>query len=132
MATITGTEGTVTLTEGPSSEISIYQWTADIRRDIFDDSNFEAVITARAKVGGMADMVGSCRGRAIAGNNPPTIGTMPTLGTRGGTASFVLNVDATHGYTFTGILTSVATSVIKTGVVEVSVGFESTGAVVPA
>ncbi|KKN19684.1 hypothetical protein LCGC14_0943280 [marine sediment metagenome] len=132
MATLTGVDGSVTLAEGPV--LNIFEWNADLRRDIFDDSDFTDATNARKKLGGMADLVGTCRGTITgavgAGGGPPAIGTMATE--HGvGTAGFELESQGAtaKNYKFTGILTSVQTTTTKTDRIICTVAFESSGAV---
>lgn len=131
MATLTGVGGTVTLGEGPT--LNIFEWNADIRRDVFDDSDFSSTGRAREKVGGMADLVGTCRGTMAGGltDGPPSIGEMASTTEFEGTAGFFLESEGVgnKNYKFKGILTSVQTTVTKTDRIIVTVGFESTGEV---
>ncbi len=130
MATLTGVGGSVTLGEGPT--LNIFEWNADIRRDVFDDSDFSSATNSREKVGGMADLVGTCRGTMAGGltDGPPGIGTMATEH-GAGSGGFFLESEGVgnKNYKFSGILTSVQTTVLKTDRIIVTVGFESTGAV---
>jgi len=130
MATLTGSSGSVTLGEGPGSELEIFAWTADLRRDLFPDDDFDDALNASKVTGGMADLVGTCTGKLKA-DKIPTIGTMATPLHGVGTAGFLLEGDQpnTKNYSFTGILTSVRTPVVKTQQTIVTVGFESAGAV---
>lgn len=128
MATLTGVNGSVTLAEGPV--LNIFEWNADLRRDVFDDSDFTDATNARKKLGGMADLVGTCRGTitgaAGAGGGPPAIGSMATAhGT--GTAGFELESQGAtaKNYSFKGILTSVQTTVTKPDRIICTVSFES-------
>lgn len=131
MASLTGAVGSVTIpgAEGPS--LNIFEWSADIRRDIFEDSDFNSATNARSKRGGMADMVGTIRGRAKEGTTPG-IGAMATLH-HAGTALFYLEADGAVGvdanYKFTGIMSQMRISTPKVGEIEVSATFESTGVV---
>jgi hypothetical protein len=129
MASLTGCVGAVTIpaTEGPA--INVFEWTGDLRRDIFDDSDFNSASNARSKMGGMADMVGTVRGRC-------QTGVLPTLGDMNvehdvGAAGFQLESDAANSknYSFTGILSQVRVTTPKTGQIEVTATFESSGTV---
>jgi hypothetical protein len=127
MATLTGAGGSVTLADGPS--INIFEWSADVRRDIFDDSNFNDAKNARTKMGGMADLAGSCRGTMKSGTTP-TFGSMATEHTPP-TAAFYLEADNANNtnYKFAANLTNMTIEVRKTDRIIVSVSFQSSGAV---
>lgn len=127
MATLSGCAGSVTLGEGP--DINIYEWSADVRRDVFDDSDFGSATNARSKVGGMADLAGTCRGRCKT-DTQPGIGSMATEH-KAATAGFYLEADGANNknYKFSGLLSNVTVNVTKTGIIDVSASFESSGAV---
>ena len=128
MASLTGCVGTATITDGPT--LNIFEWSADIRRTIYDDSDFSSLTGGRSKLGGMADLVGTIRGRARTGTTP-TIGSMATVGATGVAAFYLVSQGAAidSNYKFTGILSQMRVSVPKQGQVEVTATFESSGAV---
>lgn len=127
MASLTGCVGAVTLGDGPS--INIFEWTGDLNRTIYDDSDFNDALNARKKIGGMARMTGSVRGRAKQGTTP-SLGAFTTLHAVG-TPGFLLESDAANSknYSFSAILSQVRVSTPKAGQVEVSANFRSHGAV---
>lgn len=130
MATMTGVKGKITIGDGPS--INVYEWEADLQRDIFDDSYFdEANLNARTKVAGMAKLVGRAAGYAKT-TVTPAIGSMATENeVTGATFNLVIDDSATPdaGYTFSGLINTMTVDVIKIGLVAVALTFESQGAV---
>ena len=128
MASLTGCVGSATITDGPT--LNIFEWSADIRRTIYDDSDFNSATNARSKMGGMADMVGTIRGRAQTGTTP-SIGSMATEHATATGAFYLVSQGGTSdkNYKFAGILSQMRVSEPKQGQVEVTATFESSGAV---
>ncbi len=128
MASLSGVTGEVTITDGPT--LNVFEWSADIRRTIYEDSDFNSQTNARSKLGGMADLVGTVRGRAQTGV-APAIGSMATEHATGTAAFYLVSQGAAidSNYKFAGILSQMRVSTPKAGVVEVSLTFESDGAV---
>lgn len=131
MATLTGCNGSVTVGDGPTMNIT--EWESDIQRDVFDDSHFDGVEgNARTKVGGMSKLAGRCSGWA-------QVGTMPGIGSMatehevaGGTFNLVVDTNSSStdiGYAFTGLISDMTVDAIKTGLVAVAFSFESQGVV---
>jgi hypothetical protein len=125
MASLTGCAG------GPS--INIFEWSADLRRDIYDDSDFNSATNARSKMGGMADLVGTIRGRAKEGTTPD-FGTTSGMDAEHATAAanfYLVTQGGTtdSNYKFSGLLSQMRISTPKVGQIEVTANFESSGAV---
>ncbi len=110
MASLSGVTGEVTITDGPT--LNVYEWSADIRRDIHEDSDFNSQTNARSKLGGMADLVGTVRGRAQTGT-VPSIGSMATEHATGTAAFYLVSQGAAidSNYKFAGILSQMRVSV---------------------
>lgn len=145
MATRTGVEGTVLFPNaaalvGLPPSLHISEWSADLRRDVFDDSSFSSTSHARSKVGGMADLAGTCRAWADRDDHV-LLGGMDTvianvLGGLPSTADFELREgvistgpETLARYTFRGIISSISIAVVKTERVAYDISFESSGAI---
>jgi hypothetical protein len=134
---IGGTKGFVTLTgAGPidGTDIHIFAWTANYRKDVFPDDKYQDSGNWKTKRGGMADLAGTFTGRAIidSSNN----GLFPNGGlamaTENETPAAVMNLGLYTGTSldFTGIITNMAFQHARTGAdVIITATFESSGAV---
>ncbi len=133
MATITGVNGNVTIPGGTGpvqvTNIHVFEWSADIQQEVVDDSNFEADDNWKTKVATMHHLVGTLRGTIVAG-------VALTLGDLGSenqepTVNFKLQTHkgaATHAfYDFSGIISNINTTVVKTDRAFITLSFESHG-----
>lgn len=129
---LSGAKGEVTIGAGEDVLVNVFEWEADVQRDIFDDSHFDGdVHGGKTKVGGMAKLNGRCTGFARAGVTTK-LATIQTPGAATG-AAFVLETDnATgDGYSFTGKVFNVTPTVNKVNLIGVTFNFESLGLVIP-
>ena len=127
MATLTGVASSVTIPGGMSlpANLHTFEWTANIQRTIFDDSNFDDATNAITQVGGMYKLVGSFQA-TVDQADAASIGDLNTE--HGvGTDTFVLTLISTKKYTFTAIVTSINVVARKNDRVFMTVNFESSG-----
>lgn len=129
MAVLTGTTGDVTITGSDGVTAFIFQWSADVTREIFDASSFDTANNSREKIGGPMQLVGSCQ--AHCAGTTPTLTDMQT-DDFAGTAGFVLSPSTGETWTFKGIISGISMTVEKNGQAIITMNFESTGTIAVA
>lgn len=128
VAAHTGVDGNVTFAGGAVSG-EIFRWSADFQRDIHDVTTFAAATNVRKKLGGMLHATGTFEAW-FDGTTPALTDFLDTneLG-----ATLQLDVEttpATKGrYAFLAILSNVAITTEKTGMVAITATFESSGTI---
>ena len=136
MASLHGSGGSVTVSTDyadllAGTDIDFFEWHATFDGSLTDDSNFSDATNFRTYLGTMHDLKGTAVGRMIRltslSNANPVLYDAATQNASAPTADFTLTTESGSTYTFDGIISSVKTTVIKTGVVGVIVTFESSG-----
>lgn len=133
MATLTGIGGTVTLQglEGaPGSQFHVFEWTLDLQREVFDDTNFDSSgnvdENARTKVGGMYHGVGRVRATA-AKDEAFDLADFQTSHAGPSTGNFVLTAATGRAYTFKGMIANINVAVAKRDRVFYDISFNTSG-----
>lgn len=135
MAAITGVTGSVSFTglgAPADANLRMTRWTANIRRDIHETSNWVDATNAKTKVGGMYDLAGSAEGFLDSGFNLVAGDASGFEAEDAAAAAIVLTASTLRTFTFTGLISNYRVTSEKNGVVTVAFDFESSGAVVPA
>lgn len=129
--TRTGTEGSVTFPAGMDapSNMHIFEWRATFDREIFDDSNFDGADNWKTKIGGMLTTTGTVRATADRAD-PSDLWDFATMHAQP-VALFVLQEGKDTGaaivtITFSALITTVRTAVVKTDRVFYDISFEGT------
>ena len=107
---------------------NIYEWTADVSRDVHEADDWNDALNAVVHLGGAYDLKGSCK--AWFHGLSPVLDDFQTIaGTPTAAFHLIRNTTGPINYKFTGIVSAFVELFTRQGMIAVEVQFESSGEV---